>query len=160
MKPKQNIIFRITDNPSIRLLFTSTKAISKIGLKMYFKILRELITYHLFCKGTTKKILIHNDFHRNNILKQSGELYFIDLESAITSRKWILKDIVFYAYNHETKEFNQQVIDYYLKELKQKHPIEYDRLNIKKEMRMAKLKFNLRRLNTNFEFFYTIRLEI
>lgn len=152
------LVFKILDHPSFRLFHNSLLSIKKIGLKIFFKILFELIGYYIFYGCLSRKILIHNDFGRGHILKKKNIFYFIDLESAIRLKKWIFKDIFFFSINQKNKTYNQSIINYYIEKFKENYPYEFQRININKELKMAKIKYFMRRIYKDYDYYVYLNL--
>ena len=140
LKPKENIFLKISDNPSIRLFYSSLVSIKNLGFIIFFRILKELITYHLFYKKTKQGILLHNDFFWANVLKEKKEIKLLDLESATTSRRWLFKDIVWFVLKRDNMENYNEMLGLYIKKLKSKKPWEYKRINVEKEIKMVIIK--------------------
>ena len=145
VKPKESASLKVSDDLGIRTLFDTILSIRKIGLKNSLLIIKNLISYYFNYKKLDKEILIHNDLNKGNIMKEDGEIKFLDLESATTSKKWLYKDIIHYAYNVEEQKLNKDLINEYEKQLKQKHPKTYKKINKQKEKQMALLKLFVRK---------------
>lgn len=139
VKPEETIKTKIQDDPGIGVIYFSTRHIRKIGFKTYLKILKELITYYLFYKGTKRKILLHNDLNKGNVFKDDNEIKLIDFEHSTRSRKWLFKDVVHHSFIPGPNNQNKDLVKEYIEKLKQEHPQEYKRINIKKEIKMAKI---------------------
>lgn len=147
VKPKESVSLKVSDDLGVRTIFDTIFSIRKIGLRNAFLVFKNLISYYFNYKKLDEEILIHNDLNKGNIMKEDGEIKFLYLESATTSKKWLYKDIIHYAYNFEEQKLNKDLIKEYEKQLKQKHPNTYKKINKQKEIQMAMIKYSIGWIN-------------
>ncbi len=105
---KPNIVF-------LRRLFTYS--FRNIELSLLLKGLSCLFRMSFF-KKQKRALLIHNDLLPNNIMTDnSNRLIFLDFENSIYENKWILTDIVDFAYDPLIQKFNINYFKNYLSKL-------------------------------------------
>lgn len=144
VKPKESLILKIVDNPSVRMFFETLYALPKIGFFSAVKTLLLLLRYILFFR-LDEKILIHNDLNKGNVKMHKGQVCFIDLESTTTSKKWVFKDIMHYAIDQKTFKVDEELVRNYEKELKKN----VSNTNFSIDKKISALFYMIRRLTKN-----------
>ena len=147
VKVKSPLYLRILDHPWVRTVYNLTHALPVIGLRVYMRSMRILFQYALFAPRLKKPILIHNDYHKNNVFIEDDKPYIIDFESATRSTRWILRDIVMLAYDTSKEELNKLIVDYYLDLLQETYPQVEKKIDVKKELQVALLCRHARKLH-------------
>jgi thiamine kinase-like enzyme len=85
------------------------------GVSDLIKIAIIIVKSHLKQKKLSYKILIHNDFHHNNlIVDRGGNLYITDFEGVLIEDKWTLFDIATIALNTHIFKIDYEMINKYL----------------------------------------------
>ena len=144
--PRSGWGLRIADNLWLRTAFDTIASINKIGFSKTIQCLKLLASYYVTSQNLSERILVHNDLNEGNIVKQQEETYFLDFESATTTKKWLLKDPIHYCFDLEKLKLRASFLNIYLHRLKKMRPTLYERVNTVKEMQLALLKYVIRKI--------------
>lgn len=125
-----------------------TRARRKYGIKMAVTSLRVLLIGALKERGV-HSLNLHNDLfidkdsRLNNVLiDRNDKIYFIDFESTIEEKKWILLDVTDMCWSVRSLKPNVDLLLKYFNELR-KH-FDYKKLNLKIQFRMALMRTALK----------------
>jgi hypothetical protein len=87
-----------------------------------------------------RQVLIHNDFHHENVLIDAdGVMYLTDFENAVSTRRWVLVDIVHYAVGTTSAVIDTELIRAYVAAARLVPEIG-DRLALEPQLRLALLR--------------------
>lgn len=148
VEPETNFILSLIDSPMFKTILFSFLIIPDIGIKYFFKLMKEIINYMI--KGAIdEKILIHNDFHRSNIIKDNSNYYFLDLESATKVKYIIFTDINKYTFISKNMNYEEDILNYYLEILEKKSEKIYNQIDIELEKKIAEIFRSVKRIRSN-----------
>jgi hypothetical protein len=123
--------------------------LTNFGMLIYIKCLYILFVCHKNQKRLNNYILIHNDYHHNNlILANNGRIYLIDLEGVSLGKKWILIDIVTIALYTKEYYIDVDIIRKYIAEIRSSI-ISQNNLDIRSQLRIALLRRTMQLLSSS-----------
>jgi hypothetical protein len=109
------------------------------GLSVSLQCLRIILVCYKRQKQLEKSIILHNDFHHNNLLlDENGRIFVCDFEKAAEENRWPLIDIVHYAVGTGTFGIEVSLIKSYLQKL-QGNSHNKERLHVPSQLRIALL---------------------
>lgn len=136
----------------IKILYLSISKVWKlVGAREALSCIRVLIKSTLKQKKFNNSFMMHKDLiGNNNVLSSGGDLYFIDFESVILERRWILNDIIDVSLTKDLK-VNNELVQNYLLNLEKCTHLDVE-LNIAAQFRVALLQRLIRRLFSKNEY--------
>lgn len=92
----------------MRLCFVSVTKGFILFKYEYFKIVLDIL---LKTKKQKISINVHKDFRKfENVIEVENQIFILDYESFIYSKRWVLLDIIDYSFNPTTYEINNKLI--------------------------------------------------
>ena len=118
-----NLLDKLVDKPMAFLQRNLIRKFFSLGLIKYCKIQKVVFGLKKRQKVFDKKLLLHNDFYKNNILiTENDEIYFCDLESVVKVDRWIFIDVMKFSFGRPyIRKLNKVFIKAYLEEFKNKY---------------------------------------
>lgn len=107
-------------HPEIRFAHAATSRLRRrLGTRVAIDCLAVLWQCRRAQPRLSRTLLVHNDFHPENVLVGSDQLvYLTDFENVTTTRRWVLTDIVHYAVSTREARIDTELIRRYARELR------------------------------------------
>jgi len=107
-----NYLINITRKPLFLIMRRVVGNLRRIyGISLAFAVIKVLFECYVDQKPFSSKILLHNDFHHNNVfLDFDGRFYISDFENSVFESRWMLVDIVHYSVGTQKFNLNTNVI--------------------------------------------------
>lgn len=130
--------------------FTTVR--NNLGIGAMFSCLGILVRSLMTQKTVKVPFILHRDLigHNNILTTSDGKLYFLDFESIVSEKRWILNDIVDLSLGLDL-EFNSRLFNRYLELLKERTDLS-DEIHIKAQVRIALMHRVIRRLLSSNEY--------
>jgi len=115
----ETTLLYVSRKPALVLLRRIVGGLRKrCGLYVSLKCIKVMWTCYKNQNRLNKPIILHNDFHHNNIIVDTfGNIYIFDFEKVHTDNRWILIDIVHYSVSAIKFEIDLELIKNYLKKI-------------------------------------------
>lgn len=141
--------FELLNNPILSIVRLGFKKRKEIGNCNFFNCLKIAFLGVVKQRRTNYFFLIHNDLLPNILYKRKkDQIYFIDFEKTILSRKWLFIDPIhlFFCFQNNRIKIKEEFWKEYLPKIKKK--VEFSEINFFEQIRISILLRTLRRITS------------